>query len=70
MAKVKFNVACTAVYRSELEIPKEIENDEKAILEYIHSHLDECKVEELEWLNDLDPEDAVTMEDIRYVEQL
>ena len=69
MVKVKFTVACTAVYQSELEIPKEIENDKKAILEYIHSHLDECNVEKLEWLNDLEPEDAVTMEDIRYVEQ-
>lgn len=68
MAKVKFTVACTAVYHSELEIPNEIKNDDEAILEYIHSHLDECTVEELEWLNDLEPEDAITMEDIRYVE--
>ena len=68
MSKVKFSVACTAVYQSELEIPNEIKNDYKAILEYIHSHLDECVVDELVWLNDLDPEDAVTMEDIKYVE--
>ena len=45
-----------------------IKNDYEEILEYIHSHLDECAVSELEWLNDFDPEDAVTMEDIRYVE--
>ena len=68
MAKVKFSVACTAVYQSQLEIPNEIKNDDEAILEYIHSHLDECAVDELEWLNDLEPEDAGTMEDIRYVE--
>ena len=68
MAKVKFSVACTAIYQSELDIPNEIKNDDEAILEYIHSHLDECVVDELEWLNDLDPEDAVTMEDIRCVE--
>jgi len=68
MSKVKFSVACTAVYQSELEIPNEIKNDYKAILEYIHSHLNECNVDELVWLNDLDPEDAVTMEDIKYVE--
>lgn len=68
MAKVKFSVACTAIYQSELEIPNEIKNDNEAILEYIHSHLDECSVDELEWLNDLEPEDAVTIEDIRYVE--
>ena len=68
MAKVKFSVACTAIYQSELDIPNEIKNDDEAILEYIRSHLDECVVDELEWLNDLDPEDAVTMEDIRCVE--
>lgn len=33
MAKVKFKVACTAVYDSELEIPKEIADDKDAILE-------------------------------------
>lgn len=68
MAIVKFSVACTAIYHSELEIPNEIKNDREEILEYIHSHLDECSVDELEWLSDLEPEDAVTMEDIRYVE--
>ena len=69
MSKVKFKVACVAIYDSELEIPNEISNDKKAILEYIHNHLDECNVRDLEWLNDLDPDEAVTMEDIRYVEE-
>lgn len=65
MAKVKFNVTCIATYRSELEIPNEISGDEEAVLEYIRSHLSECNVNNLEWLNDLKPEDAViTMEDI------
>lgn len=41
MAKVKFKVACTAVYDSELEIPKEIVDDNDAILEYIHEHLND-----------------------------
>lgn len=68
MAKVKFKVGCIAVYDSELEIPDDIANDEKAILDYIHTHLDECNVQDLEWLNDLDPDEAVTAEDIRYVE--
>lgn len=68
MAKVKFKVACTAVYDSELEIPKEIADDKDAILEYIHEHLNDCNVEDLEWLSDLDPDEAVTQEDIRYVE--
>lgn len=69
MAKVKFKVGCIAVYDSELEIPDNIANDEKAVLDYIHTHLDECNVQDLEWLNDLDPEEAVTAEDIRYVEK-
>lgn len=68
MAKVKFKVGCIAVYDTELEIPNEIANDEKAVLDYIHVHLDECNVQNLEWLNDLDPGDAVTAEDIRYIE--
>lgn len=68
MAKVKFKVTCICVYDSELEIPKEIADDKDAILKYIHEHLDDCNVEDLEWLNDLNPEEAVTQNDIRYVE--
>lgn len=68
MAKVKFKVACIAVYDSELEIPNDIVNDEKAILNYIHENLDKCEIQDLEWLNDLDPDEAVTTEDIRYIE--
>lgn len=68
MAKVKFKVACIAVYDSELEIPKEIADDKDEILEYIHEHLNDCNVEDLEWINDLDTDEAVTQEDIRYVE--
>lgn len=64
MTTVRFNVGCMAVYQSELEIPDEIIDDEKATLEYIHTHLCDCNVGELEWINDLEPEDAVTMEDI------
>lgn len=37
-------------------------------MKYIHEHLDDCNVENLVWLNDFDPEEAVTQEDIRYVE--
>lgn len=68
MAKVKFSVACMAVYQSELEIPNEIKNDDEAILDYIRSHIDECKVNDLEWLGDIEPANAVTMADIQYVE--
>lgn len=68
MPKVKFKAACIAVYDSELDIPKEIANDKKTILEYIHKHLDDCNIENLEWLRDLEPDKAVTMADIRYVQ--
>ena len=68
MAKVKFRVTCTAVYSSKLEIPKEIVNDKDAVLKYIHEHLNDCNVEDLEWLSDFEPEEAVTQKDIQYVE--
>lgn len=68
MAKVKFKVACTAIYDSELEIPNNIASDKNAILNYIHENLDKCEIQDLEWLNDLDPDEAVTAEDIRYIE--
>lgn len=68
MAKVKFTVACTAMYHSELEIPDEIKNNEEEVLQYIRENLDQCPVDELEWLNDFEPNDAVTMEDIRYID--
>lgn len=64
MAMVKFNVGCTAIYKSELEIPDEIKDDMKSVLAYIHDHLDECPVNEIEWVSDLKPGDAVMMEDI------
>lgn len=69
MAKsiAKFTVACTAVYTSELEIPEEIKNNRELIIEYIRDNLDKANVNELTWLNDFDPEDAVTDEDILYI---
>lgn len=66
--KVKFSVGCMAVYSSELDIPKEIKDDEEEVLKYIRDHLNDCSVEDLTFLGDLDPEDAVTMEDIKYIE--
>ena len=69
MGTVKFKVCCMAVYDSNLDIPDEIINDDKKILNYIREHLNECKVDNLEWLEDLNPEEAVTMEDIRYISE-
>lgn len=65
MAKVEFSVACNAVYQSKLDIPDEIKDDEDKVLKYIRDNLDNCNVDELEWLSDLDPEDAVTIEYIK-----
>lgn len=67
MKNVKFKVSCVAIYTSELPIPDEIADNKKSILEYIHNHLSECNIENLEWINDLDSDDVVTQEDICYV---
>ena len=68
MARVRFNVGCMAIYQSELDIPDEIKDNDEAVLAYIHSHLDDCSVEDLEWWSDLEPDKAVTLSDIRYIE--
>ena len=34
----------------------------------VFSNINDCNVEDLEWLGDLEPDEAVTQEDIRYVE--
>lgn len=68
MVKVKFNVTCMATYVSELSIPKNIVNNKEDVLNYIREHLSECNTQELEWLNDLEPSEAVTAEDIRCIE--
>ena len=47
------------IYQRKLQMIK------KTILEYIHKHLDDCNIENLEWLRDLEPDKAVTMADIR-----
>ena len=66
--KAYFSVSCTATYQSELKIPDSVKEGEE--LSYIRDHLSDCNVEDLEWLNDLDPEDAVTEEDIRSIEEI
>lgn len=67
MKTVKFDVVCTAMYTSSLDIPDAIAEDEEKVLKYIRTHLDECSVNDLDWIEDLDPEEAVTMEDIRFI---
>lgn len=69
MAKVHFTVTCTATYDSELAIPKDIANDKNAVLKYIHENLENACIADLQWSNDLEPDEAVTLDDIRYIEE-
>lgn len=66
MANVKFNVTCTASYEGELEVPNYIEPDDtETILEYIRDNLGDVNIiSKLEWLNDLDPDEAVIEDDL------
>ena len=68
MAKVHFTVTCTATYDSELAIPKDIANDKNAVLKYIHENLENACIDDLRWLNDLEPDEAVTLDDIEYID--
>lgn len=66
MRKVEFNVTCKATYKSELEIPDDYDiNSLHDLRCYILDHLDEAAIDELDWLSDLEDEDAVEEEDIR-----
>lgn len=63
MRTAVFSVACMAYYKSELDIPDSIPEGKE--INYIRAHLDECSTGEgLEWLSDLEPEEAVTEDDI------
>ena len=66
MKKVKFTVACIAMYNAELEVEDNLTN--KEVLDEIHKKLNTVPVSDLTWLEDLEPETAVTMEDIRSIE--
>lgn len=68
MKKVKFTVACMAMYNAELEVEDNLTN--KEVLDEIHKKLKTIPVSELTWLEDLEPETAVTMEDIRSIETI
>lgn len=64
MAKVYFTVQCLALYDSSLEIPNDIKEDKRKVLNYIQENLIEANVNNLRWLDDCDPSVAVTVEDI------
>lgn len=63
--EIPFTVACTAVYHSSIKVPGSLKGNHEEILKYVQSHLDEAPVNDLEWISDLEPEDAVMMEDIK-----
>lgn len=63
--KIKFSVQCMALYKGEIALPEEVQTKEDA-LAYVRAHLDDVPVADLEWLSDIEPEQAVTEEDIRY----
>ena len=68
MRKVKFNVCCMAMYQGELEVTDNLTKED--ILEEIHNNLENVPAEHLEWVNDLSPEDAVTINDIYSIEDI
>ena len=59
---VKFSVACMACYYGTIEIDSNLSEEE--IVNYIREHLDEIPCEDLTWVEDYEPEAAVTEEDI------
>lgn len=65
MARADFNVTCLSSYKGSLDIPDDIKDDKLQVLDYIRNNLPSVEVQDLEWLSDLDPDEAVTMDDIR-----
>ncbi len=69
MRRAKFTVACMATYNSSLLIPDSVKEGEE--LQYIRKNLSKCKTEtDPVWIKDLEPDSAVTPEDIRYIEEV
>ena len=68
MKKVEFNVTCIAYYPAEIKVEDNLTKTE--ILDQIHDQLPNIPCKHLSWVNDLDPEDAVTMEDILSIKQI
>ena len=62
MRVAKFTVACNAYYNSELQIPDTVPDNK--VLDYIREHLSECTIYDLTFVSDLEPETAVTENDI------
>ncbi len=66
MRKVYFSYSCMAIAQGSLDLPDEVKDGEE--LAYIREHLGEANASDLEWIGDLEPEDAVDQDDIKYIE--
>lgn len=64
MVKINFTVGCIASYNSSMEVPKEIVEDKAAVLEYLRKNIELAPVGELDWVNDLEPDEAITEYDV------
>lgn len=62
MKKVKFNVMCNAVYGGEMMVDNEASAEDA--LELVRSSLPVLPVNDLIWVADLEPDVAVTIDDI------
>ena len=59
---VKFSVACMACYYGTMEVDSNLSEEE--MVNYIREHLSEVPTENLTWIENYEPEAAVTEEDI------
>lgn len=62
---VTFSVMCNAVYQSELELPDDVKDED--VLDFIQNNLHRAPVSDLEYLDDIEPQAAVTEEDIKEI---
>ena len=65
MREVSFVYSCMAMAHATLELPDDVKDGEE--LAYIREHLGEVEAKDLEWIGDIDPENAVTEDDIRNI---
>lgn len=75
MKRIVFNVFCSGVYRTELNVEDDFCGDDLdtmsdgefyEILDYVRGHLHEANVGEIEWIDDID----VDADDIKYIESI
>ena len=65
MQEVEFNVNCVAAYKAKLKLPDDLDTSIRGnVLAYIHDHLGQIDITNLEYKHDLEDINAVTEEDI------